>query len=146
MPPGEIQPYRDLESGLMVSPLAPSRAFELLDRLPCVVHLLPAFRSAAIAKFQSGVEPDTFLSGSNPAQGGSTNGMLLYSVECGRRGLVILSVKLLCVENLSGTTGRALVVPTAIMHKARSLRPSRTSSLPLARSSTSGAHFACPPH
>jgi len=114
---GPLQAYTDPESGLVVAPIAVSRALELVDVLPCAVHLLPHFRRAELAKFQK-ADLDTHLSGSNKAGSRDTNGILLYTLEHGRRGIVTLHCKLLCVEDMSVSAGRALLLPTAIMQKA----------------------------
>ena len=75
-----LSPYVDPESGLLIQALDASAAFELVGRMPCLVHLLPAFRMGALTKFAKG-EKDTYLSGSCPKDGGSSaarNGLVLY--------------------------------------------------------------------
>ena len=112
-----LAPYVDPETGVTVAPLDAATALELLDRLDCVMWLLPAFRAAALADYKEGAD-GVFLSGSSPRGSTAINGMMLYSVESGRRGMVTLTCKMLCVQDESVAIGRALVVPTAIMHKA----------------------------
>lgn len=116
-----LAPYVDPESKLLVQSLEPTAAARLLERLPCLVHLLPHFRQEALSKFAGG-EPDVYLSGCCPSgQGtqGERTGMVLYSIEKGRRGVVKLVCRLLCIEELSVSAGRALLIPAAIMHKAQ---------------------------
>jgi len=110
--------YIDPESGLCIAPLAAGSAFELLDHLPCVVYLLPAFRQSLLLKHQSNPQPENYLAGSCPSQGGPTNGMLFFKIERGRRGVTTLRCELLCVQYESVSIGRALLVPAAIMHRA----------------------------
>ena len=87
-----LAPYVDPESKLLVQSLQPTDAARLTERLPCLVHLLPHFRQEALNKFAGG-EPDVYLSGCCPSgQGtqGERTGMVLYSIEKGRRGVVKL--------------------------------------------------------
>lgn len=76
-----LAPYVDPESGLLVQALDSSAAFSLVDKMPCLVHLLPQFRIAALNKFAGGNEKDVFLSGSCPKGEGASpdrNGIVLY--------------------------------------------------------------------
>ena len=76
-----LAPYVDPESGLLVQSLDAAQAMRLIDTMPCLVHLLPQFRLAAITKFAQGGESDVFLSGCCPSGEGSRatrNGMVLY--------------------------------------------------------------------
>lgn len=84
---GPLAPYIDPESNLLVAPLEPENALPLIERMPCLVHLLPSFRAAAINKFAQGKESGVFLSGSSPSSAGSgatRNGVLLYRYALGR--------------------------------------------------------------
>ena len=107
----------DPETGSTVAPLDVANAFKLVDELECVVHLLPQFRRSALSKYEAGGEEGVYLRGSSPG-GGAINGMLLYSIERGRRGIVTFNCRILCVQDASAAIGRALIIPTAIMHKA----------------------------
>ena len=81
MPQLEVIPYLDPESGLVVQSLDAPTAFNMVEKLPCLVHLLPHFRMAALNKFSGGSENDVFLSGCSPNRGGGgggRNGMALY--------------------------------------------------------------------
>ena len=120
MPPVSqpLTAYKDPESELVVQPLDAGSAFALVDSMPCLVHLLPKFRVDALHKFQKG-EVDVFLSGCSPNGSGPKTGMLLYAIEKGRRGVVKLVCRLLCLEGASVAAGRALMIPAAIMHKAQ---------------------------
>ena len=116
-----LAPYVDPESKLLVQSLQPTDAARLTERLPCLVHLLPHFRQEALNKFAGG-EPDVYLSGCCPSgQGtqGERTGMVLYSIEKGRRGVVKLVCRLLCIDEMLVSAGRALLIPAAIMHKAQ---------------------------
>ena len=117
-----LAPYVDPESGLIVQALDPSVAFKLVEWMPCLVHLLPQFRIAALTKFSKGGEKDAYLSGSCPKEAGGSaacNGLVLYSLEKGRRGTTKMVCRLLSIENYSVAAGRALLIPAAIMHKAQ---------------------------
>ena len=118
MSPDLVSAYVDPETGCTVAPLNVATAFKLVETLDCVVHLLPHFRVNMLSKYQAGGEEGVYLSGSSPRGGGSTNGMLLYSIERGRRGIVTLTCRILCVQDADVAIGRALIIPTAIMHKA----------------------------
>ena len=67
---------------------------------------LPPFATASQPTF---ARADTHTHASTPA----------HSIEKGRRGVVKLVVRLLCIEGLSVAAGRALLIPAAIMHKAQ---------------------------
>ena len=75
-----LAPYIDPESKLLVQALDAPSAFRLIETMPCLVHLLPQFRVAALTKFSKG-ETDVYLSGSSPSDAGSSaarNGLALY--------------------------------------------------------------------
>ena len=121
-----VPPYIDTESGLLVQALDAAAAMRHVDTLPCLVHLLPQFRVDALSGFATGKDKDIYLSGSwprgegaAPAQRNEFNGLILYSVEKGRRNAIKLVCRLLCLENRSIAAGRALLIPAAIMHKAQ---------------------------
>ena len=70
----------DPESGNLVQALDTATALRVVEELPCLVHLLPHFRVAAINKFASGGEQGMHLYGSHP-DGDATaahNGLVLY--------------------------------------------------------------------
>jgi hypothetical protein len=121
-----VPPYIDTESGLLVQALDAAAAMRHVDTFPCLVHLLPQFRVDALSGFATGKDKDIYLSGSWPRGEGAApahrnefNGLILYSVEKGRRNAIKLVCRLLCLENRSIAAGRALLIPAAIMHKAQ---------------------------
>ena len=70
--------YVDPESGNLVEALDTATALRVVEQLPCLVHLLPHFRVAAINKAAGG--GDMHLYGSHP-DGDATaahNGLVLY--------------------------------------------------------------------
>ena len=71
-----LAPYVDPESKLLVQALDPADASSLVERLPCLVHLLPHFRQAALNKFSKGGESDVYLSGCCPSGEGTQGGGL----------------------------------------------------------------------
>ena len=74
-----LAPYVDPDSGLLVSALDVVQAIQLVDAMPCLVHLLPSFRHALLAKYKVNAS-DVYLSGSCPSgeDGSATNGLVLY--------------------------------------------------------------------
>ncbi len=70
--------YIDPESGLRISPLDTATALMLVERLPCLVNLLPHFRRAAIQKLELG-EADTYLVSASDPSAEFPAAMLLYT-------------------------------------------------------------------
>ena len=87
------EPLTDPDTGLVVAPLDKGRALDLVDHLPCVVHLLKEFRMKRIQELP---QLNLHLSGSTDASG-NVVGMLLIKIEHGRRGVITLDCRLLCV-------------------------------------------------
>ena len=117
-----LAPYTDPDTGLVIAPLDKGRALDLVDHLPCVVHLLKEFRMMRIQELP---QLNLHLSGSTDASG-NVVGMLLIKIEHGRRGVITLDCRLLCVAS-SREAGekparweiaRALLIPMASITKA----------------------------
>ena len=116
------EPLTDPDTGLVVAPLDKGRALDLVDHLPCVVHLLKEFRMKRIQELP---QLNLHLSGSTDASG-NVVGMLLSKIDHGRRGVITLDCRLLCVaswreagEKLARwEIVRALLIPMASITKA----------------------------
>eukprot|EP00900_Chrysochromulina_parva_P027255 jgi/Chrpa1/9163/Chrysochromulina_OHIO_Genome00017632-RA len=117
-----LAPYTDPDTGLVIAPLDKGRALDLIDHLPCVVHLLKEFRMKRIQELP---QLNLHLSGSTDASG-NVVGMLLIKIDHGRRGVITLDCRLLCVassreagEKLARwEIARALLIPMASITKA----------------------------
>jgi hypothetical protein len=117
-----VAPFTDPDTGLVVAPLDKGRALDLIDHLPCVVHLLKEFRKKRVQELP---QLNLHLSGSTDASG-NVVGMLLSKIDHGRRGVITLDCRLLCVassreagEKLSRwEIVRALLIPMASIAKA----------------------------
>ena len=117
-----VAPFTDPDTGLVVAPLDKGRALDLIDQLPCVVHLLKEFRMKRIQELP---QLNLHLSGSTDASG-NVVGMLLSKIDHGRRGVITLDCRLLCVassreagEKLARwEIARALLIPMASITKA----------------------------
>ena len=117
-----VAPFTDPDTGLVVAPLDKGRALDLIDHLPCVVHLLKEFRMKRVQELP---QLNLHLSGSTDASG-NVVGMLLSKIDHGRRGVITLDCRLLCVAS-SREAGekparweiaRALLIPMASITKA----------------------------
>jgi hypothetical protein len=117
-----VAPFTDPDTGLVVAPLDKGRALDLIDHLPCVVHLLKEFRMKRVQELP---QLNLHLSGSTDASG-NVVGMLLSKIDHGRRGVITLDCRLLCVAS-SREAGeklarweivRALLIPMASIAKA----------------------------
>ena len=117
-----LAPYTDPDTGLVIAPLDKGRALDLVDHLPCVVHLLKEFRMKRVQELP---QLNLHLSGSTDASG-NVVGMLLSKIDHGRRGVITLDCRLLCVAS-SREAGekparweiaRALLIPMASITKA----------------------------
>jgi hypothetical protein len=117
-----VAPFTDPDTGLVVATLDKGRALDLIDQLPCVVHLLKEFRMKRIQELP---QLNLHLSGSTDASG-NVVGMLLSKIDHGRRGVITLDCRLLCVAS-SREAGeklarweivRALLIPMASIAKA----------------------------
>jgi len=123
-----LTPYQDKQSGVCVAPLHVGDAETLVDQLPCAVNLLPKFRYDELNKFRNSGASNLFLSGSRASLQSDLHGLLLYEIEQGRRNVVTLHIRLLCVADWNAETGRALVMPSAILQKVNGVSVSRVTA------------------
>ena len=119
-PPPPADPPGSMASAGKINAIGADVAKGLIETLECAVNLLPAFRAAALVQFLSAAAKVTQrLFALTEPGGAGPSGMILYSVERGRRDTTTLSCRLLCVSGLTKVhVARALLDHSISQHGA----------------------------
>ena len=106
-------------------------ANQLIGTMDCAVNLLPEFRAAALSQFTSAAKGTQHLLALTEPGAAGPSGMILYSVEKGRRNTTTLSCRLLLVSGRTKTHGgRALIDHSISQHSANRMEAQVTNHNP----------------
>ena len=106
-------------------------ANQLIGTMDCAVNLLPEFRAAALSQFTSAAKGTQHLLALTEPGAAGPSGMILYSVEKGRRNTTTLSCRLLLVSGRTKThVARALIDHSISQHSANRMEAQVTNHNP----------------
>ena len=102
-----------------IEAIDPLRAIQLMQKMDCPVNLLYEYQVNALTQFASTAQENEHLYALTEPGASDPSGIILYSVEKGRRKTTTLSCRLLLVSERTNTqVARALIYHGITEHTA----------------------------